>query len=643
MSKHAAATIFILVIFATTVLVESSPPQKGKDGGQPMPGPVKLSVPTIAVDQLKRGMKGYALTVFEGNKVERVDAEVISVVRNGLGPKQDLILCRFSGDKIEHTGIAGGMSGSPVYIEEKLAGAISMGWPFIKEPICGVQPINQMKDVRSWKPGEAVRWQAGIPGLEVFRQWAFLRLKEVDEKTVVNSARRLLKIQNKTFHAESLAGMRPLALPVYINGFGSRADEILKQALEGTTLKVAGVGGNPPEQPADMQADIKPGGIIGIPLISGDFQMEAIGTVTAVNEKQVLAFGHAFFGGGPVEFPIASGVIHTVIPSLMISFKLGSAGPIVGTLTSDETTGVYGTVGPKPKLIDAEIRNLREDLGRKEEVFSIRLVQHRQLTPVLVMWAVGRPITSQAIFPPEFTLYYTVEMDFGKAGVIEFENKADDTEWAKMLLDIQSISASVLNNPFESALLKGIKVRSRVVPKKLVADIEEVWLASPSSRPGEKATIFVKVKPYRGPSRILSIPFAIPDDFPEGTYTLEICNWSGHLARMLAAKPQLLQPYNLKQMIETANILTRVPRDGLYARLTLPPQLGAGLASKGEEWANLPPAKLAVLGGAELKPGNSATPFAQGFLESLESHIETPYLLNGMGKVSLSVEKTPNQ
>jgi len=292
----------------------------------------------MSLKDVKPGMKGVGKTVFRGTQVEDFDVEIIGVVENFI-PGKDLILVRVGGGVIDEAGVIEGMSGSPVYVDGKLIGAMAYKFgAFQKEPIGGVTPIEEM--LRIFEPGHE---QGGI---------------HMGEHGVV-----------------------PIGTPLTVAGFHPNiCDEIANACMQFGFVPVS-TGTPRGESMGEFSAE--PGAVIGLSLIRGDAEMSAIGTLTLVEGDKVIGFGHGAFVGGKVDLPLVAGYVHSVIPSSFMSYKLASGCQVIGKITADRVVGVGGRLGARARLIPATVK---VGSTEGEETYQYEIVQYKLMTPLLVNW-----------------------------------------------------------------------------------------------------------------------------------------------------------------------------------------------------------------------------------------------------------------
>ena len=319
-----------------------------------------LSVPVLATEympthEIQAGMKGIGKTVFQGTQVDSFEVEILGVMRN-VRPRGDIIIARLSGGPLEKTGIIAGMSGSPVYIHGKLIGALAFAWPFSKEPIAGITPISEMLQI--------VQWVSRLEGEEDQEMGMVEDLKfEISEDILSHND---LRYPHSTFE------MTPIQTPLILSGFDERSLKDARQLFEplGLLPVQGGIAGEENSPDADA---LVPGSAVGVQLISGDARAGALGTVTERKGKQILAFGHPFLWTGEVDFPMTKGYIHSILPSQVISFKMGSPGKVVGRLIQDRRAGIFGKIGEYSKMIPVDITIHRTDHSKSKGSKSSKL------------------------------------------------------------------------------------------------------------------------------------------------------------------------------------------------------------------------------------------------------------------------------
>ena len=314
----------------------------------------------ITIDEIKPGMKAYCLTIYKDTNIEKFNLEVLSVIRN-IAPGKNAILVQGTDERFIHTGPVAGCSGSPVYIEGRLAGALAFGWAFSKDALYGVTPIEEMLRVGQIQSTK----QEGLT-IDFSRPIDFTMInRELTRYTVAKN--------------NTILGATALPCPLITSGVSSQACEQLETFAEPLGLMVVAGSGIEADTSHDENVQLAPGACLAVPVVTGDIKMEIIGTVTDVVGDRVYGFGHNFLGYGPVDLPMATGRVHAVISNIYSSFKVGSSIRIVGALTNDESTGVCGRIGLQPSMIPMTI-TIDHYNDTKKRTYNCRLVNNQILT-----------------------------------------------------------------------------------------------------------------------------------------------------------------------------------------------------------------------------------------------------------------------
>ena len=436
----------------------------------------------MPVDQIKTGMQGIGKTVVSGTKLEEFNVEVLGVMKNK-GPSGDLILVRTYGDVIDRTGgIAQGMSGSPVYIDGKLVGAIAYGWSLTDHKIGMVTPIADM-----------------------------LRLWDMPDN--YNDSMKL---------EENIPGFEKMSTPVMVSGFSANALAMLQDKLKPFDLVPYEVG----DAPSDVVfAPIEPGSAVGVELVRGDVSVGALGTVTYVEGNKVLAFGHPFLKKGNIGYFMTNAYIFSTVNGLENSFKVGTTGEPVGLINQDRGAGIAGYLGRYPTIIPMRIIVKDNDTGKVQDA-AVQVVKDEQLSAVLsattmfnvIDKAIDRvgPGTAKVSFeitgrnmPVETirreNMFYS-PASVGEATVGEF-------------LEAMSMLTGNQYNPVD---IMDVKVNVSVSEERRTATIIEANTNTPSAKPGDTINVGVKIKPFRGEPIAAVVPFTIPKGQPAGPLTLEV-------------------------------------------------------------------------------------------------------------------------
>ena len=353
------------------------------------------------VKDLRPGMKGVGKTVMVGTKLEEFGAEVLGVMRD-VSPGRDMVLCRLTGCNLEHAGIIQGMSGSPIYIDGKLLGAVAFAWEFAKDPIAGVTPFQQMVQyVRANDRRIAAESRDLLPdkGIHAARMSI---LPEIDG-LVLDERKSEGELAPLRVSGGAMAGMTPIVTPLAASGFSARALSVLETQLRPLGMAPM-AGGLAPEHVIREQAGspLVAGAPLSIAMVMGDFDLSGIGTVTHVEGNRVYGFGHPMFSLGSCDMPMMTGFIHTVYPRASVSMKMGSPLRVVGVIDTDVSTGVAGRIGPKPDMLPMSVR-VKTGRYADSRLYKVQMIREPVLLPSLLMSVLTSAIDTEGNLPEELT------------------------------------------------------------------------------------------------------------------------------------------------------------------------------------------------------------------------------------------------
>jgi hypothetical protein len=527
----------------------------------------------IPIDQVRPGLPAYCLTVYQGTDIEKFGLEVIGVVRN-YQPGRDIILVKGTDPRFLHTGPVGGCSGSPVYIDDRLAGALSSAWFYSKDPLYGVTPIEEMLAV-----GQETSPRQSQPVALSFDLSRPLDLAQVYQQ--------VLSAGPST--RPSSTGLAALPLPLVACGLTSPAAEIVQGLLAPLGLATV-TGGSSAQAPAYEDAELKPGSVLAVPLVTGDIQLIIMGTVTEVLGDKVYGFGHAFLGYGAVDLPMASGYVSTVVASLQRSFKLGNALQIKGALHTDEAAAVYGQLGAEPKMIPLTIRVRR--YNDTERLYNCRVAVNRLLTPALVNAALVGAVLVRGELPPDHVLSYQVDIALAGGDSITFHNLSCGTGLLDLNLQSTGPIALIMNNPYQQVDITSMSFDVQVAAENILSRIWSVEVSDSQVEPGQVVEVQVVIESYLSRRQTYRYKLQIPPDLPKGKYTLTVSGAADYQKFVAEAAPDQFTAEDLPSLIEAINNLAGIPDDELYLVLSLP---AGGLTIQRAVLPDLPASKAIVL------------------------------------------------
>lgn len=506
------------------------------------------------LSQVQPGMKGEVYTIFTGDTIEKVDLVVLGVLHNALGPKQDVILVQLLGDKAEHTGVVAGMSGSPVYFDGKLAGALSLKLGvFTKEAIGGVTPIENMLDVEK---------SSDVP-------------PHAPSAAPANSASNTYPTEvplPENFARQSSAGsgqfLVPIETPLVSTGLYPETIARFSKELSSWGMSMM-AGGTTPPSPADSQ--LKPGDMVGVELIRGDLSLTPGCTVTTVEKGQILACGHPIFSFGNVSMPLARAYVVTTLASAMASTKIISTGGTIGTLTQDRVTAIAGKLGAGPPMIPLDV-TLVTPVTQKQ--FHFEMIESPQLTPVLVALATYNGIVGNAAYGEGSTLELDGQIDIQGHTPVELKDLYAPTDMPVasgffVASSVQSIFTQIYLNPYEVPHINGIHLRVTALAERRWATIDNAWIEKNEVNPGDTVAVKVQLRPYRGAPFVQEIPIKVPAQAARGNLQLVISDaeTANRTVDTLEATSQGQLP-GLEELIKLIN--RQHQNDRLYATLLQP-------------------------------------------------------------------------
>lgn len=584
------------------------------------------------VDDIRPGMKGTGRTVMVGTKLEEFGAEVLGVMR-GVSPGRDMILCRLTGCNLEHAGIIQGMSGSPIYIDDKLLGAVAFAWEFGKDPIAGVTPFQQMveyvrsNDRRLAAESKEVGKHASVrPGIG-FASPLIQGLATDDASSA--------GLGPVAVAGASLAGMRPIATPLAASGFTPRALAYLETQFKPLGMALT-AGGSASKQIIKDEGDkpLVPGAPLSIAMVTGDFDLSGIGTVTHVEGDRVYGFGHPMMSLGTCDLPLMTGYIHTVYPRASVSMKMGSPLKIVGVLDTDVSTGVAGRIGPKPDMLPLSVR-VKTGHYADPKTYQVQIIREPSMLAALVMSVLTNAIDTEGNLPDELTARLKATIRLKGHESIEVNETLSGPRYtgpmgpASMFLPIASIVNIASRNALTPIRIEAIDCDVELAPGRTMASIESVRLKSDRVEPGQTLKAIVTLKPHKGERQDVSISLPLPTDLPEGTYDLAVCDSTTSLRRRLRNEPGLSEPRDAADLLSFLRLQTSPRRTTVYAHVLLPER---GLSVHGQPLPNLPASARAVF--------TSGRETSEPTLRSdLVRHAETSWVLEGGQSLRFSVVK----
>ena len=560
---------------------------------------------TLPLDQVHPGMQGYAYTIFAGDQVEKFDLEVLGVMPNFLGPQQSIILVQLKGPKVERTGVVAGMSGSPVYLEGKLAGALSLKLGiFTKDPIGGVTPIQ-----------------------DIMQPPAGLSTTAADATVPIPLDAAMLQRAAPGVAIPTSASLAPIETPLVFSGFQPAAVQQFSSQIQKYGF-IAAQGGTSAPRPDDSR--LAPGDMAGMVLVQGDASINSACTVTAVKADRVFLCGHPFLNLGDVQLPMARSRVVTTLSSDLASTKIVNVAGPIGTITGDHLTAVTGKLGAPPAMVPVDL-SVKTALGEKKLHFEV--VNHPRLTPLLVAITAFNGLSQNAIYGEGTTLHLTGEVRLRGHAPVQLENifapgDALVPDGLPIALNVQSVFLRLFSNTYEIPAVEHVGINVESVPGRQSFTLDSAWLEKGEAAPGDTLRVRVLLHPYRGANRVEETTIHVPDQIARGT-TLRLLVTDGETLNRASRGfgSGAGGPAGLDQLIAVLNRERR--NDRLYVGLFMP---SPAMLWEDKELPNVPLSQINVIDGRPA-PGS-----VQVLRESLAAESSIP--LNGpvSGVISLNLQ-----
>jgi len=588
----------------------------------------------MPVAEVKPGMEGVGRTVFAGDAIEAFNVHILGVLKNGNAPQRDLILARLEGGPLAKTGVIAGMSGSPVYVDGRLIGAVSYSvGQFSTEPIAGITPIDEMvsatADLSARSPRGATRWpdmarsleRAGIPALRASEPYG------------AAGAPFSFTGDAGVLQLTAAATLRPIALPITTSGIELSSTPALADVFRNAGFALAPPGSAVAQAgPAGASGPaLRPGDPVGIALIDGDMSFGATGTVTDVDGDRVYAFGHPLYNVGPAHFPMTRAYVHAVLPSLLSSMKLSSIGAIVGTIRQDRSTAVAGVLGEQPRQIPMTVAIRREDGPVRTLRFGVAV--DPLLSPLLIFTALFNTISAHEhdFGPATYGLTGRISVA-GQQPVDLDEIFVGDQPGSAVSAAVSLPTGTLLNNDREAVTISGIELTLAATERPRTATIERAWFDGTPMRRGRTAKLNVLLRTWRGESLLESVQIPIPIN-PDGPLSVLVSD-GPRLAQWEARDGRpTLGPESVATIIRRLNETRHANR--VYIRL-VGRQEGAIVGN--ESLPALPASVLSVL--ASDRAGGGGTTIQNVVLGGWD--IKTAFAVSGQRTLPVAIDSDRN-
>ncbi|HUI06479.1 MAG TPA: SpoIVB peptidase S55 domain-containing protein [Verrucomicrobiae bacterium] len=566
-----------------------------------------LAVATLRPDQLKPGMKGYGLSVFQGTTPQRFDVEIVGVLKNTF-PKQDMILIRMSGANLEKHKVIAGMSGSPIYIDDKLIGALAYGWSFENDPMAGVTPIhNMMAELKRPATDRAALTES---------------LRSESTPTTPFDLPNAPLVRG----AEDFSTPRPLLTPLSLAGFSPRVLEWFAPKFEQLGMIPVAAGGAATSPLPRRSGDIEPGGSIGVQLIRGDMNATAVGTATYVENNRILAFGHPFFRGGAVQAPAVLAEVHTILSSLETSFKMATPVAEIGSMVGDWQSCIVADAKVRARMIPVSVDVANRTTGQSDH-YALEVMDNQAFTPRLVVLAIAEAVTAGSSSSQDTTTWIALnaELALPKAGqparTISIANTFFNPAGGLLDMDALMPLVAAFDTPFGSPTIKHVEVKVDAALTRQTAEIKRAYFNKAQVERGEVALLSIVLKPFGQPEVTRTIPIKVPAD-TDTMRSLAVTVLAGG-----SAPPDVAPPDSLSDFLDA--IQKRHRNTDLVALVQTPTQ---GMQYRGKLLKKLPPSIVGIL-------EDSSTSDRSAAADILQLVEPTDWVLSGQATVRVPIRQ----
>jgi len=578
----------------------------------------------MPLTEIKEGMRGTAKTVFRGSTPEDFGVEILGVLPGAIGPQQDLIIGRLTnGSPAERTAVFAGMSGSPVYIDGRLVGAVSYSFPFSKEPICGITPIEQM--VAIFEKNQPTKASAVEP-----RALSFAELASAVWSPEKFSPAAATTVRDSKLASITGGSLQPIATPLTFSGISQNVlDQFAPQLISAGLLPVGSAGGAAamtPMKKADGST-LTGGASVSMELARGDYSMAAAGTVTYRDGNKIYAFGHPFLSLGTSDLPMSESHVVTVVPNMNNSFKLAAVDSMVGAMKQDRATGVYGELSQAPKMIPVKL-NLETSRGQRK-TYNFEIANDDFLTPLLLNISIYNSLLANERGLGDSTVELNGEIDVAGNEPIKLMRRLVGGQSAQLAAGSVAVPVNALiRSRFDDLTISGITLNLRSIDGSKAAALERLAVDRTQVKAGETIEVQAFARTIGGKVFVERIPVTIPSDAPAGTVSIVIGD--GGVIQQNAPIQQFV-PKNTAELVSTMNRLKMPER--LYVQMT---RSTSGALIGVNEMPNLPPSVLATMNSDRSVGGYK--PYLQTILFEKELS-GAEFVISGQQKLDIQVIK----
>ncbi|MEK6337141.1 MAG: hypothetical protein AABM67_19635 [Acidobacteriota bacterium] len=586
------------------------------------------SVALFPLEDLRPGMKGVSRSVFTGSSSQEFSVEILGVLPGYTGPRQSTIIAKLSGPGVDKTGVFAGMSGSPVFIDNRLLGAIAYSFPFSKEPICGITPISQMIDI--FEQGKGKPKGTGEARAISFKEMASTEWRRPLPKPAFGPTSLIASVSAGSPLVPLMGQqIQQIATPVVFSGIRQESLSLFAADLTSAgLLPISGVGGAAritPLEPFDDKT-LLPGDSVSVQLSRGDYSIAASGTVTLREADRIYAFGHPFLSLGSSDMPMTESSVVTVIPNAFNSFKLAVPGRMVGSISQDRATGILGQLGHAARMIPVRLK-LHTSRDSVEE-FSYEIVSDEFLTPLLLNITVFNSIGTQERAVGEATISVSGSINVDGQEPIALQRRFSSANAAMMASgSIATPVAALLSSGFDNVNIKSIELDITSSEDKHAATLERISLDRTDVGRGENVEIQAYVRTDSGKQFVERIPVQIPADAPSGQLMIMVGDGA---TLQESSSARVFVPRDLGQLVGAINRIKK--NDRLYLRLLRP---APGVVIGSSELPNLPPSMVATLNNDRTSGGYTPMTLSQVYERELSP---ADFVITGQQVIAVTVK-----
>jgi hypothetical protein len=594
------------------------------------------------LEDVKPGLIGTGKTIFSGNQTEEFQVEILGKFPSIVGhPGRSLIIMKLKGVQTDRTGVFAGMSGSPVFIDGKLLGAVAYAFPLSKEPIGAITPIQDMISIFENKEERVEDRGMSFQELALASQSKELNTN-FTQVTASNFAQAVSSFSPVPVSAQvatsipALApfigqNLMPISTPLTISGIDPNVFSYFSNYFQSLGFQPVLASGSASNGAMESHSEntLTPGKTVGVELIRGDLAIAAFGTVTWRDKDRIYAFGHPFFapgGIGGTVLPMTEGRVITVVPSIANSFKLSASEKLVGSMMQDRATGIYGKLGVAPKLIPVKV-NIATSRGKKQ-TYQMEVVSDSFLTPLLVQISTLNSILSTERSLGDLSINLESKIKLKSEGEISFGNSFSQGAAYFAASLYVGYPLSVLYGSGFPMDVESVEITVKASDKRANGNLVGISLDKTEVKRGEKLTLQAFARNEKGETYIEKIPVVIPNDAPLGKLNLTV----GDGTVMAGLEQRVLINANPKDLKALVNSVNNLPRnDRLYIRLHY---ADTGAIVNNQALPSLPPSMMATLDSSRATSSYIALPFASVLTQEVPP---ASFLINGQQTISIKV------